>query len=203
MTAGKYGLGFAGLAYVLWSNPGLRDIEYGNVQLQPLALACSIFFLSLLLSFARWFVLVRALDLPFTPFNALRLGLLGFFWSTFFPGSVGGDVVKAYSISREQKRRSVAVATVPRGPRRRLVGPVLVCRPPRQRLLAGRRPCRPTEFAAHRRGALGLVAFTSSLWGVLLVLPERARREVRLATQPHPPGRRGGLRALAGRLDVS
>ena len=51
-------------------------------------------------------------DLPFTLGNAFRLGLLGFFFSTFLPGSVGGDLVKAAGIAREQSRRTVAVATV-------------------------------------------------------------------------------------------
>ena len=42
----------------------------------------------------------------------MRLGFLGFFFSTFLPGSVGGDLVKAAGIARGQSRRTVAVATV-------------------------------------------------------------------------------------------
>ncbi len=64
------------------------------------------------ITFVRWWVLVRAQDLPFSVGNAFRLGALGFFFSTFLPGSVGGDLVKAAGIAREQSRRTVAVATV-------------------------------------------------------------------------------------------
>jgi uncharacterized protein (TIRG00374 family) len=50
--------------------------------------------------------------LSFTLFNACRLGLIGYSFSTLLPGSVGGDIVKAAFIAREQERRTVAVSTV-------------------------------------------------------------------------------------------
>ena len=63
--------------------------------------------------FVRWYILVRALDLPFTFRNACRLGMVGLFYNTFLPGAVGGDLVKAYSIAKgEPKRKASAVATV-------------------------------------------------------------------------------------------
>jgi uncharacterized protein (TIRG00374 family) len=77
-----------------------------------LALACVICLASTLLSFIRWYFLVRAVDLPFTVVNALRLGLVGYFFNNFLPGSIGGDLVKAACVIREQNRRTVAVATV-------------------------------------------------------------------------------------------
>src|SRR5262249_22238509 len=63
-------------------------------------------------TFVRWYVLVRAVELPFRLGDALRLGAVGFFFNTFLPGSVGGDLVKAVYLAREQSRRTVAVATV-------------------------------------------------------------------------------------------
>jgi glycosyltransferase 2 family protein len=57
-------------------------------------------------------VLVRAQDLPLTPLGALRLGLAGYFFSIFLPGSVGGDLIKAAGLASGQRRRTVAVATV-------------------------------------------------------------------------------------------
>jgi glycosyltransferase 2 family protein len=121
ITSCKYGLALALLAYVIWQNwkdspngdPGLGQIlETGTVQWQPVTFVVAIVTVSLLLSFYRWYLLVRAQDLPFTMTNAVRLGLLGYFWSTLFPGSVGGDAVKAVYLCREQSRRTVAVATV-------------------------------------------------------------------------------------------
>jgi uncharacterized membrane protein YbhN (UPF0104 family) len=65
------------------------------------------------IQFYRWYLLVRALDLPFTFRNAVRLGLVGLFYNTFLPGSVGGDLVKAYFIAKDTPgRRASAVATV-------------------------------------------------------------------------------------------
>jgi glycosyltransferase 2 family protein len=43
---------------------------------------------------------------------SMRLGLIGFYLSTFLPGSVGGDIIKAAFLARQQSRRTVAVATV-------------------------------------------------------------------------------------------
>ncbi len=51
-------------------------------------------------------------DLPFTLPSALRLGMIGFYLNTFLPGAVGGDIIKAAFIAREQSRRTVAVTTV-------------------------------------------------------------------------------------------
>lgn len=117
----KYGLGLLLLVYVVWRNwnappgsnsPGLSDALGRPVQIIPLLFAVCISVFSLLLTFVRWYVLVRAQDLPFTAGDALRLGLIGYYFSTFLPGSVGGDLVKAAFLAREQNRRTVAVATV-------------------------------------------------------------------------------------------
>lgn len=117
----KYGLGIGLLAYVVLANwspspdgssPGLKGVLQRPIQLVPLALAILICLVSVLLTFFRWYLLVRAQELPFTLGNSLRLGLIGYFVSNFLPGSVTGDAVKAYFIARGQSRRTVAVATV-------------------------------------------------------------------------------------------
>ncbi len=66
-----------------------------------------------LLSYIRWYFLVRALDLPFRLRDAFRLGFLGYMFNFVSLGAVGGDLFKAFFIAREQKeRRAEAVATV-------------------------------------------------------------------------------------------
>jgi uncharacterized protein (TIRG00374 family) len=121
VTLAKYGLGIGLLAYVIWqkwtpapgsTTPGLRDALLGPIQVVPLAMALLLAMLSILLTFLRWFVLVRGQDLPVTMADVLRLGMIGFFFNNFLPGSVSGDVVKAGFLVREQSRRTVAVATV-------------------------------------------------------------------------------------------
>lgn len=63
--------------------------------------------------YVRWYVLVRALDLPFTLRNAVRLGMVGTFYNTFLPGAIGGDLIKAFFIAKDQPaRRAAAVSTV-------------------------------------------------------------------------------------------
>jgi uncharacterized protein (TIRG00374 family) len=109
----KYGLGVGLLAWVVWLNwDGLANALERPINVQPLLLAITLCLGSVLLTFVRWYVLVRAQGLPFTLPNAFRLGSIGFALNTFLPGSVGGDIIKATCIAREQSRRTVAVATV-------------------------------------------------------------------------------------------
>jgi hypothetical protein len=86
------------------------------VQGQPvhtgfLALALLAGLSAVLITFLRWYLLVRAVALPFRVLDALRLGFIGYFFNTFLPGSVGGDVLKAAFLAREQDRRTTSVAT--------------------------------------------------------------------------------------------
>jgi uncharacterized protein (TIRG00374 family) len=119
----KYGLGLGLLAYVVWQywslptddgkeNLGLVGAFDKPWNMDALLLAGLICLTSVLITFVRWYVLVRAQGLPFTLFSAFRLGLIGYYLSTFLPGSVGGDIIKAAQIARQQDRRTVAVATV-------------------------------------------------------------------------------------------
>ena len=65
------------------------------------------------LNYVRWYLLVRALDLPFTLTDAFRLGSLGFLLSQAAPSSVGGDVFKAAYVAHEHPgKRTEAVASV-------------------------------------------------------------------------------------------
>jgi uncharacterized membrane protein YbhN (UPF0104 family) len=117
-TAGKFLLGFALLGWVLWRNwdppggIGLRGALSGSVGAFPLLLATGCFLVSPVCAFIRWYCLVRAQGLSFSLRDAFRLGSIGLFWNTVLPGGVGGDLVKASLLLREQSRRTAAVATV-------------------------------------------------------------------------------------------
>jgi len=111
----KYGLGLGLLAWVIWQNwTGLAEAFTNPKERNFVALAAAAcaYLVGVVITFCRWYVLVRAQGLPFTVAASVRLGLIGFYLSTFLPGSVGGDIIKAAFIAREQKRRTVAVATV-------------------------------------------------------------------------------------------
>ncbi len=63
--------------------------------------------------YVRWYLLVRAVGLPFTLRDAVRLGLVGTFYNAFLPSSIGGDLVKAYFLASDHpERKPTAVATV-------------------------------------------------------------------------------------------
>ena len=88
----------------------LRD---GPKQWSLLLLAWLLLFTAVLVTIVRWYLLVRALELPFRLRDAFRLGFLGYLLNFVSLGSVGGDLFKAIFIAREQPgRRAEAVATV-------------------------------------------------------------------------------------------
>ncbi len=64
-------------------------------------------------SFARWHILIRALDIPSRLRDTLRLAALGFALNFASLGSIGGDLFKALFLAhRHPERRPEAVATV-------------------------------------------------------------------------------------------
>jgi uncharacterized protein (TIRG00374 family) len=82
--------------------------DYGR-----LTMAVVVYLAAIVITFWRWFILVRAIDLPFRFRDALRLGFVGFFFQFLSLGAVGGDLFKAVFLAREQPdRRPEAVATV-------------------------------------------------------------------------------------------
>lgn len=59
-----------------------------------------------LISFFRWRVMVRALDLPFTKFDAIRIGFISSFFSLFAFGVIGGDTLRAFYVTRQMRDRA-------------------------------------------------------------------------------------------------
>ncbi len=115
----KYGVGFGLLGYVIYKYwgpqqngaPGVGQLLQGPISFEWLALAGLLMATAAGLQIYRWYLLVRALDLPFAVRDAYRLSFVGIYYNTFFPGSVGGDLLKAYFIAHahpERKTRAVA-----------------------------------------------------------------------------------------------
>ncbi|MCZ2341593.1 MAG: flippase-like domain-containing protein [Bacteroidales bacterium] len=110
----KYGVAVTLLGLMIGLNwSGLQKLFSQTPHLGPFFLAVGIFVICTITQYYRWYLLVRALHLPFTLRNAFRLGLVGTFYNTFLPGSIGGDFVKAFFIAQgHPDRRAAAVATV-------------------------------------------------------------------------------------------
>jgi glycosyltransferase 2 family protein len=112
----KYGVSLGIIAWLVVD--ASRDRAFADLAEQPkhwgvLTLAVAVGLAAVLLTFVRWFVLVRALDLPFTLKDAMRLGFLGYLLNFVSFGAVGGDLFKAVFVARQfPGRRAEAVATV-------------------------------------------------------------------------------------------
>ncbi|MBI2265953.1 MAG: flippase-like domain-containing protein [Armatimonadetes bacterium] len=65
-----------------------------------------------LLAIQRWRILVRAQDLDMSPWTAFKLSFIGFFFGAVLPGTVGGDVVKAYYVTRGEQRKTALITPI-------------------------------------------------------------------------------------------
>jgi uncharacterized membrane protein YbhN (UPF0104 family) len=101
------------LALAIRSNrEQLRDV-FGRRPDYPLfALGFAAYLSGVLLAFLRWYLLVRAVDLPFRLRDALRLGFIGSLFNFVIPGAIGGDFVRAAYLCREQRRTARPIASV-------------------------------------------------------------------------------------------
>lgn len=102
------------MAFVLWRHrAGLSQIVHQPLHWPSALIAFGLCAGAIVLTFLRWFCLVKALGFAFTIRDALRLGFIGYLFNFVAPGSVGGDLVKAALLAKEQPgRRTTAVATV-------------------------------------------------------------------------------------------
>lgn len=115
-TIAKFAVSAAIIIYLVQS--AARDGAFDKLWNQPkdwslLTAAWAVSLFGVVLTFIRWYYLVRALELPFTLRDAFRLGFLCYLLNFVSLGIVGGDLFKAIFVAREQPgRRAEAVATV-------------------------------------------------------------------------------------------
>lgn len=91
--------------------PGMPSV-LRRVRWPFYALAAGILAMQLTLMGIRWWYLLRFQRIGVGLAVAIRLMFVGHFFNFFLPGSTGGDVLRAYLITRRTKDRTVAVATV-------------------------------------------------------------------------------------------
>jgi uncharacterized protein (TIRG00374 family) len=91
-----------------------HDIVAMVYQSNPVYLALSvlIFPLTFLITGIRWHWLMQMLGIRISLARAFVLNMVGAFYSTFMPGSTGGDVLKAYYASKFTAMRMHAVMSV-------------------------------------------------------------------------------------------
>jgi len=109
----KYGVVVAALSYlILTGRLDPRGLDLDPARLHIAAAAVLLVLLPCLLSFVRWWLLLRGAAAPIPFPTAVRLGFVGMFFNTFMFGAFGGDLVKIGYVIRETHRRGAAAASV-------------------------------------------------------------------------------------------
>jgi uncharacterized protein (TIRG00374 family) len=110
----KFGVAGAILAVLFaWYGDDVAHVLRQPKDMRWFAGAVLTCLLAVFITFFRWYLLVWAQEIPFRLTDAVRFGFVGLVSNLIMPGMVGGDLVKALLIARQQKgRRTAAVATV-------------------------------------------------------------------------------------------
>lgn len=114
MTAIKLALGLGVVIYVLRSKM-INFEALGSVAFQSsnIITALVLLIVTSVLVTLRWHWLAQTQGLRLNYTSMLQLTMIGNFFNTFMPGSVGGDLIKAWYIAgREPKNKTKAILTV-------------------------------------------------------------------------------------------
>ena len=112
----KWGVSLAIVGYLLvdaMRSDNFQQLAAGPKNWGQLAIAQLLVTSAVVVTIIRWYILVVALNVPFTLRDAFRLGFLGYLLNFVSLGAVGGDLFKAVFVAREQPvKRAEAVATI-------------------------------------------------------------------------------------------
>jgi glycosyltransferase 2 family protein len=106
-------LAFGLLGVVVWRNSEKIQAVFSRpLDLRLLALAFGIYMVGILLTFVRWFFLVRVIEPRFPLKGTFLLGFIGVVFNLVIPGAVGGDLIKAAYLVRMRIKKTQAVASM-------------------------------------------------------------------------------------------
>lgn len=158
-------LGLAIVAFLFYqarSGENFEEILHKQKNWSLLAVSMAFVASAVLCGFLRWYLLVRAVGLPFTLRDAFRLGSLGFALNFVAPGGVGGDLFKVVALAREHSnRKSEAIATVVADRMMGLTGLLIVTS---GALLITRLPWEPTATPAIKTLSYLVLAVTAGVF---------------------------------------
>ena len=83
-----------------------------NIKVLYLVFGCLGFGIALMIIAFRWWYLLSMQDVHISLWQAVRLTFLGQFFNTVVPGTVGGDLVKAYHVARHTSKKMAVVLSV-------------------------------------------------------------------------------------------
>lgn len=97
---------------IIWAS---REQRWRKLtEINPLIFSCSlvIFIIAQIIIGFRWWLLLRSQSI-FIPFvSTIRLHFLGLFYNNCMPGSVGGDLIRAWYVTKHTDKRFEAVLCV-------------------------------------------------------------------------------------------
>ena len=109
VTLLKFALSIAILAWLF--NTARNNSEFENLYAREkqwgwVVLSFLMALLAHVIGFVRWRVVVRALSLPFSWLDAIRIGFIGVLFNMVAFGVIGGDTLRAFYVTREIKDRT-------------------------------------------------------------------------------------------------
>ncbi|MCJ7693411.1 MAG: flippase-like domain-containing protein, partial [Sedimentisphaerales bacterium] len=85
---------------------------YKKMNLLLFAAVLVIFALGQVLVALRWWILTKTQAIVISFSAAVRLQFLGLFYNNFLPGSVGGDLIRAWYVTKHTEKKFEAVLSV-------------------------------------------------------------------------------------------
>jgi uncharacterized protein (TIRG00374 family) len=107
----------AGIIWViLWVSRGDRWSKltsiFHQMNLGIFAVTLGIFVVGQVIVAFRWWLLLRTQSIFISLAAAVRLNFLGWFYNNFMPGSVGGDLLRAWYVTKHTEKRFEAALSV-------------------------------------------------------------------------------------------
>jgi uncharacterized protein (TIRG00374 family) len=101
---------------VYWISQGQRWANltkvFRHMDMWIFAAATVIFAVGNIIAALRWWLLMRMQSIFIEPWAAVRLFFLGWFYNNFMPSSVGGDLVRAWYVTKHTDKRFEAALSV-------------------------------------------------------------------------------------------
>ena len=105
-----------GILWYVFSRPDIslhKIVEYiKNLEPSRFLMAVGLYIIVVFIACLRWQKLLKGQGIHLRFFKTLELNFIGLFFNTFMPSMTGGDVVKAYYVSKHTDQRLEAATTV-------------------------------------------------------------------------------------------
>lgn len=104
----------AGALYFAFRGESIRGIAkiFGNLNIFVFLAALALYFLGQFIFVFRWLTLLRVQGISINYFAAVRLHFLGLFYNNCLPGAVGGDVLRAWYVTKHTEKKIEAALSV-------------------------------------------------------------------------------------------